>query len=496
MIYPLINVMNKTNYKHGLVSDYLLWKQAFDDEISTDEHYAMKLRMACLKNVREISKQYFDDTIDMSDHLGFEYIDIEAWPFSEQKPIANFKLFIDENYAVIDLLYPSKFGAWNLVTVSSSTQTKEKHIHDLAYIKYALEQSDIVTNRLLHLHVNKEFVKNGPIKATEFLKLEDVTESVLEASENIAARIQHMKAVLDLDTAPTLDLKDLYKADADCKLRKDFKLGLPKYNIFELAHTHFHKQLDKWMSGTTYILDLDKATFSSPKHAIQYEAIATGKPQINTEKIKAFVDTIQYPIYHLDFETYNGAVPKFEGMRPYQQLPFQFSLHIENQDGSIAHIEYLHQEKTDPRPAILDLLSKHIGDKGTILCYNDGFEKRVIEDLIQFDQAYTAWGKSAISRLKDLATPFRNYDYYDKDQFGSYSLKTILPLLTDESYGGMYIQDGNAAMYHYFTYILSDYEFEDEENGSEKIFSWMKAYCKKDTWAMVLILRKLKMLTA
>lgn len=488
--------MNKTNYKHGLVSDHLLWKQAFDDEISNDELYTIKLRMADLQDVREISKQYFNDTIDMSDHLGFEYIDTDEWPFTENKPIANFKIFINENYAVVDLLYPSKFGAWNLITVSASTQTKEKHIHDLAYIKYALEQGDIVTNRLLHLHVNNEFIKHGEIKATDILKLEDVTESVLEASENIEDRIHHMKAVLDLDTAPALDLNDLYKADADSKLRKDFKQGLPNYNIFELAHTHFKPQLDKWMSGTKYILDLDKEAFNSPKHIIQYEAIATRKPQINKENIKAFVDAIQYPIYHLDFETYNAAVPKFEGMKPYQQLPFQFSLHIENQDGSVAHIEYLHQEKTDPRPAILDLLSKHIGDKGTILCYNDGFEKRVLEDLIQFDPAYAAWGESTINRLKDLATPFRNYDYYDKDQFGSYSLKTILPLLTDESYGGMYIKYGNAAMFHYYTYILSDYEFDDEVNGGERIFSMMKAYCRTDTWAMVLILRKLKMLIA
>lgn len=484
--------MNKPIFKHGLISDYLLWKETLNYTNISEEDFSIKLRMANSEEVHEISKQYYPDSIDMNGLLYKEYINKSEWPFSENKPITNFKVCFNDCYASIDILIPDTNNSWSLVEVTASTKTKQSHIHDLVYKKYVLEQGGLAINRLLLLHVNNEYIKDGEIKSTDFFKLEDVTECVLEAYENIDARIQHMKDVLYLDTAPKLDLNDLSKSDADCKLRKEFIQGLPKYNIFELAHTKFNSQLDKWMSGTKFITDLDKVTFKSPKHIIQYEAVITGKPQINKENIKAFVDTIKYPIYHLDFETYNPAVPIFEGMKPYQQLPFQFSLHVENQDGSVAHIEYLHQEKTDPRAAVLDLLYKHIGDKGTILCYNDGFEKRVLEDLIQFDQTYAAWGESTINRLKDLATPFRNYDYYDKDQFGSYSIKTILPLLTNESYYGMDIKDGSAAMYHYFAYILSDFGIKNNTNGVEKILNMMKAYCKKDTWAMVLILRKLK----
>ena len=196
-----------------------------------------------------------------------------------------------------------------------------------------------------------------------------------------------------------------------------------------------------------------------------------------------------YPIYHLDFETFATAVPVFDGSRPYQQLVFQYSLHIEHQNGDLEHREYLAAaDGTDPRIAFIDRMIEDCGTSGSVLVYNRGFESGKIEDLIEFSPKYTLALQGIIDRIVDLMVPFRERWYYTPEMQGSYSIKKVLPALVPElSYDNLDIKGGGVASSTFSQMIQGTFEGDVKETRKHLL-----AYCKMDTLAMVEILKKLK----
>ena len=111
----------------------------------------------------------------------------------------------------------------------------------------------------------------------------------------------------------------------------------------------------------------------SDKQEIQRKCAKTGKIHINKEGIKKFLKNLKYPLYYLDFETFNAAVPMYEGTKPYQQIPFQFSLHVDDEE-KVKHFEFLHDSPKDPRERFLLELKKVLGSEGCIVVFYQSFE--------------------------------------------------------------------------------------------------------------------------
>ena len=230
------------------------------------------------------------------------------------------------------------------------------------------------------------------------------------------------------------------------------------------------------------------------KQKIQRLLAENGGVHKDKEQIDSFLKNLQYPLYYLDFETINPAVPKFDGMKPYQRIPFQFSLHIQEKlDGEIKHISFLADGTSDPRPKFMKALKDNLGDKGDILVYNQGFEKGVMnEGATAFTEFREWYDETIISRVKDLWDVFRNFHYYDPKQKGSASIKYVLPALSDLSYSEMDIKNGALASYEYER-VTYDLEINEEERL--KVRKALEKYCELDTLAEVKIveaLRKLK----
>ena len=145
-----------------------------------------------------------------------------------------------------------------------------------------------------------------------------------------------------------------------------------------------------------------------------------------------FLANLYYPIYYLDFETVQYAIPPYDGMKPYQQMPFQYSLHIEKEDGTVEHKEYLAKDGFDCRKELAENLINDIPRQSCSLAYNMAFEKGIIADLAyQYPQHYTAL-MDIYNNMVDLMVPFKNHWYYDKAMQGSYSIKYVLPALFPE----------------------------------------------------------------
>ncbi len=216
-----------------------------------------------------------------------------------------------------------------------------------------------------------------------------------------------------------------------------------------------------------------------------------GQPVIRLEGIRHLLAQLERPIHFLDFETLAYAVPCFDGMRPYQAMPFQFSCHVLHRNGRLGHREYLHEDESDPRPAVARALVKHVGMTGSVVAYNAGFERRVLTDLAEAVPAYAAELHSIAARLWDQRDVFRLY--YDHPAFlGSTSIKNVLPVVVPGlSYADLAIQHGDDAQSVWTEMIACQ-----DETAKAKLTADLRDYCQLDTYAMVEIQRALEKLTA
>jgi len=265
---------------------------------------------------------------------------------------------------------------------------------------------------------------------------------------------------------------------------------IPEYSIFNIFNLGSKKQKEFFEQGIVDIADVPDDFAMSE---IQAKAVAnykSGETHIDKEAIKEFFESLSYPLYHLDFETYQQAVPLYKGISPYQQIPFQYSLHVENQDGTLEHKEFLAKAGSDPRRVLAESLVRDIPLHVNSLAYNMSFEKGVIRKLAQQFEDLSAHLMNIHDNIKDLMFVFQKKYYVIPSMQGSYSIKYVLPALVpqmQEAYKKLEgIQNGGEAMNAFASLHVKSLKEQEE------IRKQLLAYCKLDTLAMVKVLGKLK----
>jgi hypothetical protein len=240
------------------------------------------------------------------------------------------------------------------------------------------------------------------------------------------------------------------------------------------------------------IADVPEEMALRPKQKAQIVATRTNQRSINKDKIRAFIDSFEYPLYFLDYETMSSTIPYFDGMGPYKDYPFQYSLHIQDSPGSeVRHLEYLHSEQRDPMPRLIEAIKRDIGERGTILTWNMSYEKGCNDRMAAFYPEYSDFLDGVNRRINDLMIPFSEMWFIDKDFFGSASVKKVLPVLVPElSYKEMAVSDGLLARRLWTETILQG----KHPEAKNKILADLSSYCTLDTFAMVEILAELKKL--
>jgi hypothetical protein len=216
-----------------------------------------------------------------------------------------------------------------------------------------------------------------------------------------------------------------------------------------------------------------------------------GELEIDKPAIQAFLDTLTYPLYHFDFETFQQPIPEFKGISSYQQIPFQYSLHIEHKDKPTEHKEFLGIEGSDPRQALVKQLIADIPLNVTTLAFNASFEQMVLKGLAKQFPQYKDHLLNISNNIVDLATPFQKKHYYLPEMKGKYSIKIVLPLLVPEmekAYKDLdLIHNGSEAMQAFP--MLGKMK---DKKQVKRYRDSLLAYCKLDTLAMVRILDILK----
>jgi hypothetical protein len=217
--------------------------------------------------------------------------------------------------------------------------------------------------------------------------------------------------------------------------------------------------------------------------------VVSNQPYIDKESVKAFLSSLKYPLHFLDFETINPAVPLFDGTRPYQKIPFQLSLHVQDTPGvKTQHHGYLANGPQDPRPELLAHLRKAIGNEGSVVVYNQSFEEGVLRDLGMAFPEHREWSESVIGRMIDLIIPFRSFDYYHPQQKGSASIKSVLPAITGKGYEELAIADGEMASVAFMNITHGEVPNEERQRVRDDLI----AYCGLDTEGMTRIVERLR----
>lgn len=377
----------------------------------------------------------------------------------------------------------------NLYEIKSSTAVKQEHLYDLAFQTEVLHHNGYKIRNAYVIHVNNGFVSPGFIDDVDMTVRENVTTRVLALGEttrhNIDAALRTMRQSSMPDPSPRH--AKLGSLSEWLKIYRNIN-QLPEYSIYDLAKLTPLQIAQFEDAGIQKIVDIPTGTYLTPKQELQVLATKQDEPIINDSAIRAFLRELEFPIYFLDYETFSGVIPYFDGQRPYQQIPFQYSLHIlDRPDGELRQVEYLHRDNSDPVTPLSESLRDAIGDYGSIITWNMSFEKNCNKLMGDLHSEYWDFYQMVNDRIVDLGTPFKDDMYVDKAFHGSWSIKNVMPVLIPElSYKELGIQNGGAAQYRWTQAVL-----EESRDDKDEIFADLRKYCELDTLAMVEIFKVL-----
>ncbi|WCL49285.1 DUF2779 domain-containing protein [Leptospira sp. GIMC2001] len=422
-----------------------------------------------------------------------KYGDIQLAAIETRRNLELFKtifhpvLIYEDLISSPDMLIHIGDGVYDVWEISTSINTKRDFELSFAYHKKVLEFENIKINRYMGIKINSEYELDGDLDLSNFFITKDFSDKLLKHSETIELLINQIRQIRDGQEVSTP--KSQCQSYKVCSYTELCFPNLDSGDIFTLRESA-KTAVDLYHSGIFHLKDIPDNTELSDKQKIQIATSRSNLPHQDTNNISLFLDRLKFPIYYLDFETINPQIPFYQKSKPYQHIPFLFSLHKWNGDFSTEpeHFDYIQEDFNDPRPGILKQLSKIIEPGGTILCFNDFFEKRCLQESTQAYPEYKSWFESIRSFFLDAAIPFKSLDYYSPDQHGSASLKDILPALTGASHSHLDIQNGHAANLEYLKLIRTG-----EENLEVKKIIWnrLREYCKMDTYALYLIHKKL-----
>ncbi len=401
------------------------------------------------------------------------------------------------------------------------------YVYDLAFQRFVIEGKTKDASYYLAV-LNHEYVFDGkyindePQYTNDIIRFVDLSIITNELQDKIENDINIViKRIINDDESRV-------KLGKHCQLKKmrqciykdlcydmfpeknSILMYLNKHHGFKDPDGIKHDYFDLIDEGYYTMEDIPDSWLTRKNNRIQRYVAQTKKIHLDERKIQAVIEIIQYPIYHLDFESFPCPLPRFKGEKPYYQSLFQFSLHIEKEPGICDkqndHYEFLASDSTDQRLELVKKLCEYIkDDNGSVMVYNEAFEKTRIKELAVMYPEYSEKLLLINSRLFDLLHVVKTnknlfvdlgfdeeraktVNYYHEDLSGSYSIKKVLPVFSDLTYKGMAVGNGMEAVYAYAG-------FKDlNKSELEVTRSNLKVYCQQDTWAMVEILDKLRKL--
>ena len=364
---------------------------------------------------------------------------------------------------------------------------------EAGFIMAAAERNGFNNVKIIILLPRKEFERNGSIDPREFFAPVDLTQDALQLRDKSYIFSRVLTETLECSTQPEVDIhKNCFNPD-NCKYFEHCTAHMPYPNVFKVSRLNINTKLQLYSEGKYSYEALRKEPRLTENQKKQIRMSMDGVPPIVKKKeLSEFLSSLWYPLCFLDFESWQPPVPPSDGMHPFDQVAFQYSLHIVESEGApVVHKEFLANGEADPREALARQLVQDIPEGACILAYNKQFETMVVSGLAAKYEDIRVPLENIRDNIYDLMLPFQKKYYYDRRMEGSFSIKSVLPALYPDdpelSYDNLTgIHNGNQAMLSYST--LAD----ETPERAEEIRRCLLKYCELDTLGMVKIVEKLR----
>jgi len=449
------------------------------------------------RQVGELAKGLFGDYEDIPFDKDFSLRLEKTDKLLEDKPniITEASFSYDNNFCSIDILKNDLDGV-EIYEVKSSTKIKDIYLDDVAYQYYVLSNLGLNVKKACIVYINNEYIRDKELDVTQLFNIEDITSIVNEKQEEIHNNIDFINDFMQNhgeDDEPDKQIGQHCFDPYSCSFWQYCTRDLPKPNVFDISGMYTRKKFEKYYEGKISFEDLENENIN-PKYLEQIDfELNNREAKIEKQAIKNVLDSLNYPLYFIDYETCQYAIPEFEKTKAYQQIPFQYSLHIIKEEGApLEHKEFLAEaEDENIIRNFAESMIKDMPEEGSVIVYNKSFEASRNKEIGEMYPDLKPEMERINNNMVDLMIPFRNRNYYTKEMKGSYSIKYVLPALYPDDPELDYselslIHRGDEASQAFLS--LKDKPLEEQERIREGLLE----YCKLDTYAMVKIWEKFK----
>ena len=484
--------LSKSRYCNAVQCEKMLWllknkPECFDDSTKNE---------AVLETGNEVG--------DLAMGLFGEYTEVPFGDLSEMLKITDeliskkTKIICEASFSYeglfcsVDIL--KNLGRKNveLYEVKSSTSLHDVYYDDVSYQYYVLTKLGYHVKKACLVHINSHYERIGELDLNQLFTIEDLTESAIASVSVVEENIAYFREYMKHRSEPEMGIGEHCFSPYECGFFPYCTRNLPRQNVFDLSAVQLNTKLKYYDKGMVSFEDLENAGLKAkPLMQVEYE-LYEKEDYIDKENIRAFLQDITYPLYFLDFETFQPAVPLYDHEYPYSQIPFQYSLHyMKRRNGKLYHKEFLAYPDHDPRRDLAEALCRDIPEDVCVLAYNMAFEKSRIKELANLYPDLSEHLMHIFDNIRDLIIPFQKRWYYSRKMQGSYSIKYVLPALYPDDPELDYhnldgVHNGAEAAAAFKAMMRMDKE------QLEEYRRYLLKYCQLDTYAMVKVLEKLE----
>ena len=427
--------LSKSRYTDYCQCPKKLWLNTYKPDLLPDDP-AREARFERGNEVGERAKTLFGPFVDVTTYKKDGSLDLGAMikkTIEERakgtETICEASFSHDLNYCAVDILH-KKGDGWAIYEVKSSSYKDEKkdtpekllkYAWDIAYQKWLLEQCGVKVTGTFLVRLNSNYVRHGDLDVNVLFHIKDMKELVENEYLEVEATVKDAKEMLE-GKEPKMDIYKQCKNPYKCGFLNYFFGRLPEPSVFDLYKMSFGKQCELFHQGKLSFEDVRDDKLNDIQR-MQVESFLNGIDFIDPEAIRGYLKQLTYPLYFLDFETMQPILPEFDGTRPYQQIPFQYSLHwINEPDGELHHTDFLGDSVSDPRRALAEKLCHDIPKDVCVTAYNKDFECGRLSELANVFPELADHLLNIRDNIVDLIYPFHEKMVYKPAMNGSFSI--------------------------------------------------------------------------
>jgi predicted RecB family nuclease len=382
----------------------------------------------------------------------------------------------------VDILQRRRDNRWRLLEVKSTADLKEYHLYDVGIQGRVVSRSglDLASSSLMH--VNRNYIFRGvSIDVRQFFRIKNLTRRIARLAPKLTSILRTELTVLAMPNTPEIAPGRQCTEPVTCEFFDRCNPPRPGDHVGYLPRIHVSALEGLREIGVDSIHDIPDDFPLNERQRRACTSVQTGEPWYSPE-LKKELESLRYPLYFMDFETVNPAIPRFAGMRPFDHIPFQWSVHVQRKPGAVpTQYEFLATDSSDPRREFISTLCGALGKRGSIVVYNEGFESQRLSDLASWVPKFARQIKRIQRRLWDLLPVIRNNVYHPAFA-GSFSLKAVLPALVPEmTYQNMAVANGQDAGLAWESMIREPLD----QNERKNIHRALLDYCGLDTLALL-----------